>query len=287
MRVVSESTYRKNIKDNITLLAAAIEGGEYPNLAEVFNAYGRSLYRKLQVLLEYFCKYGHDIKQRMSYSDSRGWEMMLSYEVMTTLGAGMDKATWEKAVLKLVTMDMLRLYRPRTAEEYRDMNTSVQELSAERAIGAKRKPVSWYHVPKYTKQRLKKADELAKLVKAGAAADKDSLRDELGAKQANRITDTGYDIHPDTDDRRETLEWMVGMCLRVYGYATTDKVIGGAMELDQYKGYSYDRWVKTWKAYKRIVLDKYKLREGRPTKAEKAKWNISGDAHIIRPIEGI
>jgi len=287
MRVVSESTYRKNIKDNITLLAAAIEGGEYPNLTEVFNAYGRSLYRKLQVLLEYFCKYGHDIKQRTSYSDSRGWEMMASYEVMTTLGAGRDKATWEKAVLKLVTMDMLRLYRPRTADEYRDMNTSVQQLSAERAIEAKRKPVNWYHVPKYTKQRLKKADELAKLVKAGAAADKDSLRDELGAKQANRITDTGYDIHPDTDDRRDNLEFILTMRLRINGYAVSKEVVRETAT-EFHKGrYSYDRWEKTWKAYKPYLLNKYHLKEGRPTNAEKAKWGISGDGWIVRPIEDI
>lgn len=296
MRVVSESTYRKNIKDNITLLAAAIEGGEYPNLTEVFNAYGRSLYRKLQVLLEYFCKYGHDIKQRTSYSDSRGWEMMASYEVMTTLGAGRDKATWEKAVLKLVTMDMLRLYRPRTADEYRDMNTSVQQLSAERAIEAKRKPVNWYHVPKYTKQRLKKADELAKLVKAGAAADKDSLRDELGAKQANRITDTGYPIHEQTENRRKALEIAVKEKLKDEGYTTKQEVITFARYLyytfEFEQGYSYNvddwqRWRDTYKAYKRQMLKKLGLKEGRPTKTEKDKWGIVGDNWIIRPIEGI
>lgn len=287
MRVVSESTYRKNIKDNITLLEAAIEGGEYPNLTEVFNAYRRSLYRKLQAILNYFSNYGRDIKQRMSYHEGRGWEMMLSYEVMTTLGAGKDKATWEKAVLNLVTMDMLRMYRPRTVEEYRDMNTSVQQLSAERAIDAKRKPVNWYHVPKYTKQRLKKADELAKLVKAGATVDKDSLRDRLGAKQANKITDTGFDIHPDTDDRRDAFEWLLGVRLRLDGYATSKGLISEIMEFDKYKGYSYKRWLKTWKAYKWTLFDKYKLHENKPSKAEKEKWGLISDAWIIRPIEGI
>lgn len=282
MRVVSESTYRKNIKDNITLLAAAIEGGEYPNLTEVFNAYGRSLYRKLQVLLEYFGNYGHDIKQRMSYSDSRGWEMMASYEVMTTLGAGMDKATWEKAVLKLVTMDMLRMFRPRTVEEYRYLNTDVQQLSAERALASGRKPVNWYHVPKYTKQRLKAADDLARAVKAGAAMDKDSLRDELGAKQANRITDTGYDIHPDTDDRRDALEWLLGVRLRLDGYATSKGLINEIMEFDKSKGYSYERWLKTWTAYKRTLFDKYHLKEGKPSKAEKEKWGLVSDGWIVR-----
>lgn len=282
MRVVSESTYRKNIKDNITLLAAAIDSGEYPNLTEVFNAYGRSLYRKLQVLLEYFGNYGHDIKQRMSYSDSRGWEMMASYEVMTTLGAGMDKATWEKAVLKLVTMDMLRMFRPRTVEEYRYLNTDVQQLSAERALASGRKPVNWYHVPKYTKQRLKAADDLARAVKAGAAMDKDSLRDELGAKQANRITDTGYDIHPDTDDRRDALEWLLGVRLRLDGYATSKGIINEIMEFDKSKGYSYERWLKTWTAYKRTLFDKYHLKEGRPSKAEKEKWGLVSDGWIVR-----
>jgi hypothetical protein len=282
MRVVSESTYRKNIKDNITLLAAAIEGGEYPNLAEVLNAYGRSLYRKLQVLLEYFSNYGHDIKQRMSYSDSRGWEMMASYEVMTTLGAGMDKATWEKAVLKLITMDMLRMFRPRTVEEYRYLNTDVQQLSAERALASGRKPVNWYHVPKYTKQRLKAADDLARAVKAGAAIDKDSLRDKLGAKQANKITDTGFDIYPDADDRRDTLEWMLGVKLRTFGYTTSKELISEAMEFDKSKGYTYKRWLQTWTAYKPFLFDKYGLHENKPSKAEKEKWGLVSDGWIVR-----
>ena len=290
MRVVSESTYRKNIKDNITLLEAAINSGEYPNLTEVFNRYGRSLYRKLQATLNYFSNYGNDVKQRMSYHEGRGWEMMLSYEVMTTLGAGMDKATWEKAVLKLVTMDMLRVYRPRTAEEYRDMNTSVQQLSAERAIEAKRKPVNWYHVPKYTKQRLKAADELAKAVKAGAAADKDSLRDELGAKQANRITDTGYDIHQQTKYRRWILLAQIRIDIRENGYTTKDKVIsacyGRSKHSEDIFG-SLARWKETLNSYLPQLKKEQRLKVGRPSKAEKEKWGISGDGWIIRPIEGI
>ena len=296
MRVVSESTYRKNIKDNITLLETAIEGGEYPNLTEVFNARGRSLYRKLQVMLEYFNNYGHDIKQRMSYHEGRGWEMMLSYEVMTTLGAGKDNKTWEESIRKIGTMDMIRMFRPRTDEEYKYLNTEVQQLSAERALASGRKPVTWYHVPKYTKQRLKAADELAKAVKAGAAIDKDSLRDELGEKQANRITDTGYPIHEQTENRRKALEISVKEKLKDDGYTTKQEVITFARYLyytfEFEQGYSYynddwQRWKDTYRAYKRQMLKTLGLKESRPSKAEKEKWGISGDGWIIRPIEGI
>ena len=287
MRVVSETTYRRNIKENVALLEAAIESGNYPNLTELLNAYGKSLYRKLCALLDYFGSYGRDIKQRMSYHDGRGWEMMLSYDTMTALGAGTDKATWEKAVLKLATLDLLRMFRPRTADEYRDMNTSVQQLSAERAIEATRKPVTWYHVPKYTKQRLKAAEELAKVVKAGAAVDKDSLRDELGAKQANRITDTGYDIHTKTKVRRTYLKIALEWQLIRFHFTTTEAVLDDLCGKEAYLVFgNRKQYEKTWKAYKPLLFADLGLKEGRPSKEEKEKWGIVGDRWIIRRIDG-
>lgn len=282
MRFISENTYRKNIRENITLLDETMESGEYPHLTELLCSHGKSLYRKLKSLLEYFDKYGHDIKQRMSYHDKRGWEMMASYDVMSTLGAGMDKATWEKAVLKLCTLQLLKPFRPRTDEEYRQLNTSVQQLSADRAEKDKRKPVTWYHVPKYTKSVLKQAEALAPFVKAGAAVNKDSIRDVLGADLANKATDTGWDIHPDTKDRRNTLKWMLIVKLRLDGYATSKNVVCEAMEFDSYKGYSYSRWFETWNGYKGELLRELHLKKSRPTKAEKERWKLNSDEHIIR-----
>ena len=281
MRFISENTYRKNIRENVTLLDEAMESGEYPHLTELLCSHGKSLYRKLKSLLEYFDKYGHDIKQRMSYHDKRGWEMMASYDVMSTLGAGMDKATWEKAVLKLCTLQLLKPFRPRTDEEYRELNTSVQQLSADRAEKDKRKPVTWYHVPKYTKSVLKQAEYLAPFVKAGAAVNKDSIRDMLGADLANKATDTGWDIHPDTELRRMLLGLeLVTQLAENRGYTTAKNVLD--VFIDNGAFGSKQRWLETWKSYKPYLFEKHELKESRPTNAEKKRWGLAGDGWIIR-----
>ena len=93
MKAITEAEYRQLIRDNMTMLDSAIGSGEYPRLSALLLSHGKSLYRKLLTLHVYFIHYGEDERQRMSYYEGRGWEMMLSYDVMTTLGAGKDKKT--------------------------------------------------------------------------------------------------------------------------------------------------------------------------------------------------
>ena len=280
MRAITEAEYRQLIHDNMTMLDSAIDSGAYPRLSELLLSHGKSLYRKLSALHSYFYSYGQDERQRLSYYEGRGWEMMLSFEAMTTLGAGMDKATWEKAILKLCALQMLGCFRPRGGA-YSFLNSSVQQLSADRAEAAGRKAVIWYRVPRYTDRLLRIAEKKAEAVQQmGSGINKDAIRDALGAVMANRVTDTGYPIHDDTQRRRQALKQALQRQLSAWGFTDSRRVMQEATEGTQ----SFDsfRWVETWKAYKRALYADLGLKEGRPTKAEKERWALKGDSWIIR-----
>lgn len=291
MKAITEAEYRQTLHDNMTMLDRAIASGAIPRLSALLLSHGKSLYRKLSALHRYFYRYGEDERQRLSYYEGRGWEMMLSYDVMTTLGAGRDKATWEKAVLKLCALQMLGCFRPRGGE-YSYLNSGVQQLSADRAEAEGRKPVMWYRVPRYTDKLLRIAEEKAEAVRQlGSGIDKDAIRDAWGAVMANRITDTGYGIHEQTENRRKALEISLKENLKDKGYAISKDVLEFARYIyytfEFEEGYSYkiddwQRWRDTYKAYKPALYADLGLKEGRPTKAEKQRWGLDGDSWIIR-----
>ena len=281
MRAITEAEYRQLIHDNMTMLDSAIDSGAYPRLSELLLSHGKSLYRKLSALHSYFYSYGQDERQRLSYYEGRGWEMMLSFEAMTTLGAGMDKATWEKAILKLCALQMLGCFRPRGGA-YSFLNSSVQQLSADRAEAAGRKAVIWYRVPRYTDRLLRIAEAKAEAVRQlGSGIDKDAIRDMWGAVLANKITDTGYPMHDDTQRRRQALKEALQRQLSAWGFTDSRHVIQEATEATQSLDSPF-RWIDTWKAYKRTLYADLGLKESRPTKAEKQRWALSDDSWIIR-----
>ena len=281
MKAITEAEYRQLIHDNMTMLDSAIGSGAYPRLSALLLSHGESLYRKLLALHSYFYHYGEDERQRLSYYEGRGWEMMLSFDIMTTLGAGMDKATWEKAILKLCALQMLGCFRPRGGE-YSFLNSAVQQLSADRAEAAGRKAVIWYRVPRYTDKLLRIAEKKAEAVRQlGSGIDKDAIRDMWGAVKANRITDTGYPIHDDTQKRRQALKEALQRQLSAWGFTDSRHVIQEATEAAQSHDSAF-RWIDTWKAYKQGLYADLCLKEGRPTKAEKQRWALDGDSWIIR-----
>lgn len=281
MKAITEAEYRQLIHDNMTMLDSAINSGEYPRLSALLLSHGKSLYRKLSALHSYFYSYGQDERQRLSYYEGRGWEMMLSFEAMTTLGAGMDKATWEKAILKLCALQMLGCFRPRGGA-YKFLNSSVQQLSADRAEAAGRKAVIWYRVPRYTDRLLRIAEAKAEAVRQlGSGIDKDAIRDMWGAVLANRITDTGYPMHDDTQRRRQALKEALQRQLSAWGFTDSRHVIQEATEAAQRQDNPF-RWTDTWKAYKQMLYADLGLKEGRPTKAEKERWALDDDSWIIR-----
>lgn len=291
MKAITEAEYRQLIHDNMTMLDRAIGSGAYPRLSALLLSYRESLYRKLSALHSYFYHYGEDERQRLSYYEGRGWEMMLSYDVMTTLEAGKDKKTWEKAILKLCALQMLGCFRPRSGE-YSFLNSSVQQLSADRAEAAGRKAVIWYRVPRYTDKLLRIAERRAPAVKAmGNGINKDAIRDAVGAVKANKITDTGYPMTKETEDRRTALAISVRELIKDNGYTTKEALL----TFSRYVYYSYEfqdgysyydddwyLWYEAYGAYKPLLFKEMGVNEGRPTKAEKERWALEDDSWIIR-----
>lgn len=312
MSMITKKRHKRELQENLQILnniVCGADAGYYPALRGLFvtkEGKTNALYNKLVCLHDYALHFEDDGEKKMEDA-GRGWEWFASQGKLVEL-YGSNKETWGKAINKLSMLGLVGVFNPRMNEDGEKFNSSGQQHSADRAKqgaaiegikaamldygysneaveGLKCRPCRWYRIHHYTDKLLKRAENLAPLVKAGAARDKDSIRDALGAKAANAITDTAYNIHPDTDDRRETLEWVMGMWFRIDGYATSKKVIRSAMELDEWKGYTYDRWLETWKAYKPLLFAEKGLKESRPTNAEKAKWGIVGDGWIIRNVE--
>lgn len=297
MSMITRKRHKRELQENLQILNNIVCGADtkYPALRGLFvtqEGKTNALYNKLVCLHDYALHYEDDGERKME-DVGRGWEWYASQQVLVNR-YGSNKETWGKAINKLSMLGLVGVFNPRMNDDGEKYNSYGQQYSAERAKqgaaiknidGLKCRPCRWYRIHHYTDKLLKRAETLAPLVKAGAARDKDSMRDAVGAKMANAITDTAYNIHPDTDDRRETLEWVMGMWFRIDGYATSKKVIRSAMELDRWKGYTYGRWLETWKAYKPLLFAEKGLKESRPTKAEKEKWGIMGDGWIIRKHE--
>lgn len=279
MKQQSLDSYKRQLKQNAETIAEGLNN--YPRLSALLMAYNGSLYRKLMLIHEYLYRYGEDdARQQWSFHRVRGWEGMISLDTLVSLG-GSDKETWRKAIFKLCALQMLGCFRPKTDKKYGLLNTSVQQLSADRAEAAGRNAVIWYRVPAYTDRLLQIADEKAEAVQQmGSGINKDAIRDAWGAVMANRVTDTGYPIHDDTQRRRQALKQALQRQLSAWGFTDSRRVMQEATEDTQ----SLDsfRWVETWKAYKRALYADLGLKEGRPTKAEKERWALKGDSWIIR-----
>jgi hypothetical protein len=213
-----------------------------------------------------------------------------------------NKETWRKALLKLLALQMIGRYIPRLDNEYAYLNSAAQQHSAERAkqaaaaerealaeFGApaetlnrvKRRPCTYYRLYPFTDKLLGIAEGKAAAVKKmGSGIDKNAIRDAFGKEQADRATDTAYDMDEGTDARRQALAYALQRQLSAWGFTDSRRVMQEATEGTQ----SFDsfRWVETWKAYKRALYADLGLKEGRPTKAEKERWALKGDSWIIR-----
>lgn len=280
MKQQSLDSYKRQLKRNMETIAEGLNS--YPRLSALLMAYNGSLYKKLMLIHEYLYRYGkEDTRQQWSFHRVRGWEGMISLDTLVSLG-GSDKETWRKAILKLCALQMLGCFRPKADKKYGLLNTSVQQLSADRAEAAGRKAVIWYRVPPYTDKLLRIADAKAEAVRQlGSGIDKDAIRDIWGAVMANRITDTGYPIHDDTQKRRQALKEALQRQLSAWGFTDSRHVIQEATEAAQSQDSAF-RWIDTWKAYKQGLYADLCLKEGRPTKAEKERWALEDDSWIIR-----
>ena len=311
--MITKKRHMKQLQDNLQILDSIVSDPDtiYPGLRELFilksgpnKGKPNALYCKLVNLHHYVLHYEDDGEKKMEDA-GRGWEWFASQQTLVD-NYGSNKNTWKRAIRKLYFMGLIGIYNPVDGREF---NTPGQQYSAERAkqgmalSGLKAaliqngfpadavekymddlscRPCTWYRIHHYTEKLLDRAEALAPLVKAGYATDKDSMRDVGGKEFANLITDTGYDIHPNTELRRTLLGLeLVTQLLENRGYTTSKNVLDAFTD----KGLSFgskQRWLETWKSYKPYLFDERKLKESRPTNAEKERWGLAGDGWIIR-----
>lgn len=240
-------------------------------------------------------------KYPVAWSDGRGIEIPAAQDVLIKKYGG-SKSTWRKAINRLCALGLLGQYRPRMDRD-EALNTPDQMYSAERAKRkAQRvraewknaaelnlfdtppssqnvKPVTWYRVPEYTPELLRIAENKAEAVRKGAANDKNAMRDEFGEVAANRITDTGYTLHPDEASRRAALDAALAAELDERGYTTTSDLMQRAAAL---RPDTDKRWKETWNGYRKRLFDDNRLKRSQPTKEEKRRFNLDSNKHIIR-----
>lgn len=310
--MITRKRHKKQLQDNLQILNNIVSGAdaEYPALRDLLITHSgankgkpNALYKKLVCLHDYALHYEDDGERKMEDA-GRGWEWYASQQTLVDK-YGSNKKTWGDAIKKLYFMGLLGIYNPADGREY---NTPGQQYSAERAKqGAAIEtikaamldygysaeyvdklichPCTWYRIHHYTHKLLMWAETQAPLVKAGAARDKDSMSDAVGAKMANAITDTGYGMHIQTLIRRRILLAQIRIDIRNNGYTTKDAVVNACYERGKGAESTFGdkgRWLETLMAYLPQLKREYRIKKGRPSKAEKEKWGLMDDSHIIR-----
>lgn len=264
---------------NLSLLSSAEENGQYPNLFKLLNRYGGSCWHRLRQLYEYFAE-----QQRNGYGEycefHKVQEAFASFDELIKRYRG-NKETWKSATFKLAAMGLLIIHVP---DQDRRYNSARHIESIERAKAAgHRYPVTWYGIPEYTESLLEQANSRANNLQW--IKGKDGLRDILGVSEANRITGTGWNIHPDTDERRRVLKAALHDIISKNGYAYAEDVIAMAEKERLSEG---DGWRvrKTWEEYKTILYFEMDMVYSRPNKEDKKKYKLETDKYIIKSYEG-
>lgn len=277
--------YRNRLGKNIGMLEKLVEdastAAECPNLSKYLRAHGGSAGRKLIALHELFiAQLDSDTAPRAEYSALRKRvEQVCTYENMVKLGGGAN--TWKKLMPKLCALGMVFMYRPRQYAPER--NTQGQSKSVERAQAqAHRYPATWWSIPRYTKKLLREADaRAATLMQFTGKLDKDGMRDMLGTQAANAAHDTGFDIHPEAQQRREMLLDVIDEQISARGYTTKEAAFQTAYERLQGTG-----WHSMWRIERtynnmKIELLANGIQYRKPTRQEHERYELTGWKYIL------
>ena len=244
------------------------------DLSRLLTRYGCSIGSKLLWLLEYFENYD----MQLSIHEARGIEMACSLDFMVSRAGG-SKQTWRRAILTLCALGLLRQYKPRRDARMGRMNSPAQNYSVARIVGEKRHPVTWYSVPAYTDEVMAHANERASiLLKYRGGIDKDSILYELGAREANRICDTGYPKSPWRREIEQALFEVITAHLGERGYAS----LPGVLEAVQRRtGHDRERIMYAWKSYRHQLANEVNIRYGRPSARQKVAYCLHDNRWII------
>jgi len=179
----------------------------------------------------------------------------------------------------LCALGLLRQFRPRLDSKLSYANTPAQQYSAKRVVGEKRYPVTWYSVPVYTDDLMAFANERAStFMKYRSGLDKDCIRFELGAREANRICDTGYPKSPWRAEMEKALYKAITEQIERRGYT----ILSDVLEAAQRRTWrSRNDILSTWKSYRHELEKRFGIQYGRPTTHQKAAFNLESDKWII------
>lgn len=278
---MSYNYYQPMIQANLTTLHQARAENKYQELFSLLDNKRLCIGVKLEQIHNYFVgqieeHHGTICPRHYQYIKGEKWFM---YECFASLDTLHDryrggKQGWSLTLLRLVYLGLLVKHVPSADAEY---NSAEHIASMDRANSSKR-PVTWYGIPCYTDKVLSTAN--------GRAADaltikgKDSLRDMAGAETANICTDTGYDIHAQTEQRRLLLYSAFADLMKKNGFCYDADVV----KMAKSNCPSEHRWRMddTWREYRPLLLRQFDLIRSRPTKAEQELFCLDKQTFIIR-----
>ena len=107
------------------------------------------------------------------------------------------------------------------------------------------------------------------------------MRDILGTQAANAAHDTGFDIHPEAQQRREMLLDVIDEQISARGYTTKEAAFQTAYERLQGK-----RWHSMWRIERTYDNMKMELLANgiayrKPTKEEYARYGLTSWKYIL------
>ena len=294
----------RNNKNKLSSIKSDYLATKYPSLSLFFNQSRGNQFRKLDQLLQYFLDFKDDKEGNQHVDYEKPIKMFVSHRYLVKHYKG-SRPTWAKYINCYCALGLLIKYIPQTDPEKAHLNTPVMQKSIEimhrkheaeeRAIEdfgfdvpiEDTNPITLYHVPTWTIEILKTANERAEFVMAhGNNPNKEAIRDAYGDTIANAVTGTFHDRQSYTNERREAFDEALQYFINTQGYAILDDVYERALYA-LWKSYDPFRhapfWVKgEWKSYYHDLLNDNGLKRSRPSKAEIIKFNLPGLKHIIR-----
>ncbi len=195
-------------------------------------------------------------------------------------------STWQTSKAYLVSVGLLKERRPTSKSWSKAMQESV------RRAGKGRQAVLWYHVPDYTPELFRAAEQAAERYKAeGINRTGLTIQGAIIAQGKKKAQHDLVDYRTRSErDRAGEYEIIrqIQLAINRKGYATKEPVIKRstkriktAFKLDYIEALCLIR--HTWANRNKRLLSMAGVRYGRPTKAQKECFHLKGDGWIITP----
>lgn len=263
------------------LLSIYEKEDEYPNLVKYFRKTAA-----LRCLLALIDEFSSKYEPAITASSRRRWYFVSQRYLVEHYGG--SRSTWHKSLTVLHDIGLLFRMRPN------ENSTDPKVLHAYR-IAQQRgysRAETFYSIPQYTPKMFKEADKrIAKYQENGVSTsnlNKTSVIIASGQKQANRVYANGFTITELQQYIMDEITHQIESALTFKGYATKQEIIFNSINsvyADHNNGLI--RWEsekkvnKLWDSVHNKLLSDTNAVYRRPTKAEKALYNLPDDKWII------